>query len=77
MKVLIPDLSFLSHSHAPESQTGADSQFRCDSSFLGNPAALPQREKQNVWMVLSNPVMLVSEILAGLLFFLQPGIWIT
>lgn len=72
MKVLIPDLSFLSHSHAPESQTGADSQFRCDSSFLGNPAALPQRE-----MVLSKPVMLVSEILAGLLFFLQPGIWIT
>lgn len=44
MKVLISDLSLLACSHAPESQTGSDSQSRCDSSSLGDPAAEKEAE---------------------------------
>ena len=72
MKVFISDLSLLARSHVPESQTGSDSHSRCESSSLGDPAALLQREKRSIWMVLSM-VMLVLEGLAGLLFLCSLG----
>lgn len=73
MKVFISDLSLLACSRAPESQTGSGSQSRCDSSSLGDPAALLQREERHICRVISNPVMLVSEVFDGLLFLFRLG----
>lgn len=34
---------------------------------------LLQREKRSIWRVISNPVILVSEVFAGLLFLFSLG----